>query len=420
MISPGAKGWISKYFHLIENGTIVINYKRPKQLTKLRHMHLTLAKSGIVFGYPDQLIFGKNLNDKEWTRDEKLKLLLFESLLFVYTQIHRKEAFDKDKFLNSLIAFYESHEASSIGKIFNFFLKESPEEKLEKILADRIDIKMNLLENRWWINSLSNVFSYLDVILFDEFEHRNDDDALSQNYTAFAKAALTTISISAHADGVLEGKEKNLFNIFLASSNLKDEARDDAKEQFKRGATFEDIPEFVKQHWLLKRFLLDLAILTIVSDEELLDVELEYLQNLTNYLEIPSGELEESLTMTENFLLRAQHELEFMKNSSSYEKVYSRLSKRWGKILMRNKDKLGTEIRQSKDLIFLVKKSATEELTKEEKDLVKTQFKDIVKSVPALAIFMLPGGAVLLPLILKIIPDLVPSAFKENEIDEKN
>src|SRR5690606_32314168 len=177
---------------------------------------------------------------------------------------------------------------------------------------------------------------------------------------AFAKAALTTISVSAHADGILEGKEKNLFNIFLASSNLKDEARDEAKEQFKRGATFDDISEFVKQHWLLKRFLLDLAILTIVSDEELLDVELQYLQNLTNYLEIPAGELEESLTMTENFLLRAQNELEFMKDSSSYEKVYSRLSKRWGKILMRNKDKLGTEIRQSKDLIFLVKKSATE------------------------------------------------------------
>ena len=86
---------------------------------------------------------------------------------------------------------------------------------------------------------------------------------------------------------------------------------------------------------------------------------------------------------------------------------------------MRNKDRLGTEIRQSKDLVYLVKKSATEDLTKEEKELVKTQFKDIVKSVPALAIFMLPGGALLLPLILKVIPDLVPSAFKENEIDEK-
>ena len=419
MISPGAKGWINKYLHLVENGTITLNKKRPKEITKSRHTHLTLAKSGIVFGYPDELIFGKELNDSEWTKDEKLKLLLFESLLFVYTQIHKKEGFEKEKFLSSLIAFYESHEASSIRKVFGYFIKESPEEKLEKILADRIDIKLNLLENRWWINSLSNVFSYLDVILFDDFEHRNEGATLVINYTSYAKASLTAISVSAHADGVLEGKEKNLFNIFLASSNLKDEARDEVKAQFKEGATFEDIPDFVKEHWLLKRFLLDISILTIVSDEDLTDEELEYLHNLTVYLEIPIDELEESLTMTENFLLHAQHDLDFMKNSTSYEKVYSRLSKRWGKILMRNKDRLGTEIRQSKDLVYLVKKSATEDLTKEEKELVKTQFKDIVKSVPALAIFMLPGGALLLPLILKVIPDLVPSAFKENEIDEK-
>lgn len=417
MISPGSKGWISKYFNLIENGTISLKNKRPKTITKLRHMHLTFAKSGIVFGYPDQLIFGTNLDDSEWTKDEKLKLLLFESLLFVHIQVHKSEPFEKEKFLRSLISFYESHEASSIRKVFGFFMKESPEEKLEKIFADRIDIKLNLLENRWWINSLSNVFAYLDVILFDDFEHRNEDDSLIENYTSYAKAALTAICVSAHADGVLEGKEKNLFNIFLASSNLKDEVRDEAKLQFKNGATFDDIPFFVKQHWLLKRFLLDISILTIVSDEELSDEELKYLQNLTVYLEIPAQELEESLTMTENFLLHAQNDLEFMKDSTSYEKVYSRLSKRWGKILLRNKDKLGAEIRQSKDLVFLVKKSATEELTKEEKDLVKNQFKDIVKSVPALAIFMLPGGAVLLPLILKVIPDLVPSAFKENKIE---
>ena len=85
---------------------------------------------------------------------------------------------------------------------------------------------------------------------------------------------------------------------------------------------------------------------------------------------------------------------------------------------MRNKDKLAVELKQSGQLILLVKKSATQELSKEEKKMVKEQFKDIVKSVPALAIFMLPGGAVLLPLILKIIPDLVPSAFKENQLDQ--
>ena len=46
---------------------------------------------------------------------------------------------------------------------------------------------------------------------------------------------------------------------------------------------------------------------------------------------------------------------------------------------------------------------------------------DILKSVPSIGIFLLPGGALLLPLILKIVPDLLPSSFKENQVDqEKN
>jgi hypothetical protein len=37
--------------------------------------------------------------------------------------------------------------------------------------------------------------------------------------------------------------------------------------------------------------------------------------------------------------------------------------------------------------------------------------------MPSLAIFMLPGGALLLPIILKLVPDLLPSAFKENDVE---
>ena len=58
-------------------------------------------------------------------------------------------------------------------------------------------------------------------------------------------------------------------------------------------------------------------------------------------------------------------------------------------------------------------------LSKEEKEAVKTQFKDLVKSMPSLAIFMLPGGAVLLPIVLKVIPDLIPSAFRDNEVEKE-
>ena len=181
----------------------------------------------------------------------------------------------------------------------------------------------------------------------------------------------------------------------------------------------EDFSYFVKSHWLLKRFLLDISILTAISNDVLLDDELDFLIELCNYLDIPSEELEENIVLTESFLLNSENKIEFIKDSTSYKKAYSSLSKRWTKIIYRNKEKLSVELKQSKELLFLVKKSTSKELTKEEKEMVKTQFKDIAKSVPALAIFLLPGGALLLPMVLKIVPDLVPSAFRENEVDEE-
>jgi hypothetical protein len=68
-------------------------------------------------------------------------------------------------------------------------------------------------------------------------------------------------------------------------------------------------------------------------------------------------------------------------------------------------------------LVALIKKSMKEPLNDAEKAKVKSQFIDIARTIPSLAIFLLPGGAFLLPFILKIVPDLIPSAFRDNEVE---
>jgi hypothetical protein len=68
----------------------------------------------------------------------------------------------------------------------------------------------------------------------------------------------------------------------------------------------------------------------------------------------------------------------------------------------KNKLRLGKEIRESKELFSLLTKSTHKKLTSEEKKKVKEQLLDICKSVPALAVFMLPGGALLLPHLERI------------------
>ena len=45
---------------------------------------------------------------------------------------------------------------------------------------------------------------------------------------------------------------------------------------------------------------------------------------------------------------------------------------------------------------------------------IKKQLLDICKSIPSLTIFLLPGGSLLLPILIKFIPTLLPSSFNEN------
>jgi len=415
-LAPNSTGWISKYFDLIDKGELWIHIRQFNEINDREHIHLKCMRSGIVFGLPTRAIFGHRLNTKNWTAEEKLKVLLFEALLFVHLKTGGKV--DKHEFLARLLQFYRDHNAKSLSQIILFFKKEdSPEEKIEKILAKRVDIKFNLLDNKWWVNSLQNTFVYLDVILFYDHCMHIADNALHE-YSEFAQEALTAITLATYADGKISTVERDLFNVFLASANLSEELREQAKAQFEKGATLEDFSEKIKDRWLVKRYLNDISLLTMFSNYEIGSEEMEYAEELRKFMDIPQEEMDETVMFIENFIIANRAKSQVLGDNASLEKVYGSFTNRWKTILKRNKEKLATELSESKELVQLMKKSMSEELSSEEKEKVKVQLKDIIKSMPAFAVFMLPGGAVLLPMMLKIIPDLLPSAFKDNEIDE--
>ena len=83
-------------------------------------------------------------------------------------------------------------------------------------------------------------------------------------------------------------------------------------------------------------------------------------------------------------------------------------------LLQKNKLRLYQELSESKEALFLLRKSTPTPLNEEEKAKVRVQLLDICKAIPALAVFMLPGGALLLPLLIKLLPDILPSAFKDD------
>lgn len=416
MIGPGAKGWIAKYLQLIANKEVSIRVDKPEDLTRAQFNHYRLSQTGIIFGYPTKLLFGESWDTSKWTHQEQLTVLLFESLMFTHMNFKGKSHFDEQQFIEDLDLFYKKHRVQSVMSMVTFFLKETASERLERVLAKRTEIPKQITNTKSWMTYLNNAFIYLDIILFEDFlkHHRKQ----SLDYQQLAMLALGIISISASADGNIEENEKQLFQTFLLSADLGSDEKELAKLRFNDGISLNELDSEKIELWNFKRYLLDLSVLTIFLNHQPKGLENDFLEKLRLWLPCSERDLDEAIYITDQFILENNTSVAYLKDANSVELMLDNVSKRWIKILGRNKDKLALEIKQSKELVFLIKKSATEELSKEEKERVKTQFMDLVKSMPALAIFLLPGGAFLLPIVLKIIPNLVPSAFKENELDE--
>lgn len=416
MIAPGSKGWIAKYLQLIESGDISIQLPKPKKFSRDEFNHFILARTGLVFGFPAELLLSKSFDSSKWTQDEHLSVLLFEAQLITHYHFHGKSKFKPDVFLADLYAFYKKHKVQSLSSVLTFFLKESISEKIEKILENRVDVPMNLVNTKSWINYFNNAFIYLDVILFEEF--LKNGRIQKHNYQELALFALAIISISAYSDGEIKESEKILFQVFLMSADLDSDEKELAKLRFKDGISLNELSSEIIDIQNYKRYLLNLSVLTMHMNKNLDELDLKTLHELRTWLNCSERDLDEAIFTTNQFLLVNNQRVAYLKDAGAVESMIESVSKRWIKILGRNKDKLALELKQSKELVYLIKKSTTEDLTKEEKEKVKVQFLDIAKSMPALAIFLLPGGALLLPIVLKIIPNLIPSAFKDNELEE--
>src|SRR5699024_5370121 len=145
-------------------------------------------------------------------------------------------------------------------------------------------------------------------------------------------------------------------------------------------------------------YIFDLACLAVYADEILEHQEEQFITNLAENLTIDDRDISANIEHVQRFITTNKTKITYLDASNP----------------LRNKKLLIKEIRQSRQLMILLKKSRATELNAAEKAEVKTQLLDICKMVPSLAIFLLPGGSILLPIFIKFIPELLPSAFDDN------
>lgn len=395
MINSSANGWIDKFF--IENQNNFVDFQG-------NHLSFyeSCRKTGFIYGYVINFQLKENLNTSKWSYDEITKVGFLNTLFSVYC-LEEKGNNPKD-FIESVFQFYNIIQPENLNFIKKLLPEATPSSRLEKIIDDRIQTNQNSLSKNF-SHIITNALLFIDVLAFQHFLKKNE---LAPEYLKNVES--DCIKIVSLALKIKENKSKYdelLVKLFENSIRYTKFSTIDSIE-------FTDIKLIKYTELLEKLYLLDIAQMALWSDEKLEIAEVDFLKVLNSDLGLEASILQKSIDYINFFINEYKAEIPFFNYSNPIKHFYDQANKNVTKLIIRNKDRLTKEIKESGELMQLLAKSTTKDLSKEEKKKVKKQLLDVCKTVPSLTIFLLPGGSLLLPILIKFIPQLLPSAFNEN------
>lgn len=415
--SPGSKNWIAKFFELYEQGIFEIDQELVQQQIE-NLTHFISHQTGLIYGTPKNFIFSNSLNKQQMNTDEQLKLLLFETHLFTFLR-KKQQKIQKDEFIASLAQFYSGTQHLGLLDRLQLRFTQNPERKLELILQSRVKIKTTFFGVNFWLNHLSNAFIFLDVILYRSFLE-GKQVPFDSAYQAAAISVLNGLLYAGFSDQKIEDKEQKIFKHFLASAALPKNIRSIYQHRLTIGIPLKLLKQELVHDPLLHQITYEYGHFLIQGTHVISDHERLKLLGLGKVLEMTEDQMLASEELCSAFIAQSSaDQLLVYKQSTESSFAYKETSKRWLKIIGRNRDRLIAEIKESKELMALLQKSTKQELSSQEKEQVKEQVYDILKSMPSLALFLLPGGTLILPIVMKLVPELIPSAFKINEVEKK-
>lgn len=402
-MNPSASGWIPKFLAHFEREKLIESFADEP------HFYSQLKHTGFIYGVSVDSLPEEPVSHLQLTKEEYTKINLFHALL--YTYFSQKQAAEFDDAINEIIRFYKNIEKGKKGFFQKLTPAKKPSENLEKILSARLQEGNEVLKKNT-SSLLTFALLYVDVLAFRVF--LRDPDGLKR-YTDALEVILIRGALLA-----LNSKEKKneydlqLLELFESSAVFTTGISvDDHLDSLER-------LQFLSNDDILERhYLLDICCLAVWDDHELDDSEHEFLKQLTAVLGLQQTELEHALNELFSFSDQHAEKIKLFEYAHPVNQFYKQSVSTVKLLILRNKNRLLKELEESGELLILLGQSTLRDLTKEEQQQVKEQLLDICKTIPSLAIFLLPGGGVLLPLLVKFIPKLLPSAFNENRIEKE-
>lgn len=393
-MNPSSAGWIAKQLVFLKN---VPSTEEKAQL------YDKLKKTGFVYGFSVDLMVTQARFIHEWTVEEKTKVNLFDALALTY----KAHFGNVEHFSQAALTFYGQLLESDYSAQAPLTDEKKLNLQLEKIIHTRIKTSDSVLRKNFSA-VLTNALLFIDVLAF---EHYLSTSASARSYASNLEFLILNVIYIALQDKLKSKQDDLLLDLFEKSLRYHKNTVERAPNL--ESLSLEKITEIAE-----KKYILDITSLVFWNDISWPEKQDHFMFKLANSLDLAPNHVQQTHDNLHYFIEKNGSVIPFFSTAHPLKHFYDQTSIMVRTLILRNKKRLFTGVVGSKDLVMLLGKATYKDLSRDERKKVKTQLLDICKGVPSLAIFLLPGGTILLPLLIHYIPEILPSAFDENRIED--
>ena len=399
MINPSANGWIDKFFS--KQKTFLFSDEE-----NLNTFYKKVRETGFIYGHIVSYDRAGAIDTESWVGNEVSKVALLNTLFSIYV-LSSNDA-KTENFIAKALAFYNEMNPEGFNLLKKVLPESSPSLNLEKIIDSRVQTNIDIISKNF-SHILTNALLFIDILAFHQYLIQG---AIPEKYLKkIEEAIINIVSLALKTKSNKSKYDDLLIRLFESSVRYTKFSKVNIQSQ-NFGMEELELDYFTNE--LEKKYLIDVAGMALWSDGVIEKNEAYFLHKLAELTTVSDDFVTESIATTNEFITNYKDEIPYFNYSNPVKHFYDQTTQTVTKLITRNKNRLVKEIIQSKELMLLLAISTRRDLDEKEKKKVKKQLLDICKTVPSLTIFLLPGGSLLLPILIKFIPRLLPSAFNEN------
>lgn len=377
VINPSSSGWFDKY--------IKDYLSKEPFYPDFSAFYQAFRQNGFVYGK----IISKAYQsaDFELTSEEQYKLFYVKAL-FHLDRLY----FQDENFLQRLIIFYKNTISENWLNLNQYMVKENSSAKLELIIQNRIKFYQGVIGNKY----LQNTLLFLDVLLY--YRYLNGE------------------RINIHTLHFLEQFAESIFTHELKTKNFSIQSLFKPFYQFLQEQKKDDYAEKIETNLsnLGQLFFIDLAVINYYFTHKNFDDNHD-LKTFGRSIKIDEVTVELAINSFVNFVHDYANDYKILEKQLFHQALFSQTQSQLSLLVSRNQKRLKKEINNNKKLLSIIGQTPYKNLSVEERKYVKDQLLEISKTIPSLAIFVLPGGGLLLPILVRLLPQLLPNSFNENK-----